>query len=87
MQTACSHHDCMPALIQIRNVPTNVHRALKARAAALGVSLSELALEALTRSLERPTRAEFMATLETRTKTPSLTTSPADILREARNAR
>lgn len=34
--------------IQIRNVPDDVHRALRTRAAAAGVSLSALALEELT---------------------------------------
>ncbi|HLS15108.1 MAG TPA: antitoxin [Beutenbergiaceae bacterium] len=48
------------ALIQIRNVPEDVHRRLKARAALEGVSLSDLALAELRRSLQRPTRAELL---------------------------
>ncbi|QAY59953.1 toxin-antitoxin system, antitoxin component [Microbacterium protaetiae] len=47
-------------MIQIRNVPDEVHRRLKARAAMEGVSLSELALAELRRSLDRPTRAELI---------------------------
>ncbi|WP_404829340.1 FitA-like ribbon-helix-helix domain-containing protein [Epidermidibacterium keratini] len=47
-------------MIQIRNVPDDVHRRLKARAAMEGVSLSELALSELTRSLDRPTRRELL---------------------------
>jgi antitoxin FitA len=54
--------------IQIRNVPEKAHRALKARAALEGRSLSEFALEELLRSLERPTRREFLERLESRTK-------------------
>jgi plasmid stability protein len=52
--------------IQIRNVPEKAHRALKARAAMEGRSLSEFALEELLRSLERPTRREFLERLQSR---------------------
>jgi antitoxin FitA len=48
------------SMIQIRNVPEDVHRRLKARAAMEGVSLSELALAELRRSLDRPTRRELL---------------------------
>lgn len=47
-------------MIQIRNVPEDVHRRLKARAALEGVSLSELALSELRSSLDRPTRRELL---------------------------
>lgn len=47
-------------MIQIRHVPEDVHRRLKARAAMEGVSLSELALAELRRSLDRPTRRELL---------------------------
>lgn len=47
-------------MIQIRNVPEDVHRRLKARAALEGVSLSDLALAELQRSLDRPTRRELL---------------------------
>ncbi len=53
-------YDGWVTMIQIRNVPDDVHRRLKARAAIEGVSLSELALVELTRSLERPTRRELL---------------------------
>lgn len=46
--------------LQIRNVPDDVHRRLKARAAMDGRSLSEYALAELRRSLERPTRRELL---------------------------
>ena len=48
----------MPTL-QIRNVPDDVHRRLKSRAALAGMSLSEYALAELVRSLQRPTREEL----------------------------
>ncbi len=53
-------------MIQIRNVPDDVHRRLKARAAMHGVSLSDLALTELRRSLDRPTRDELLALVASR---------------------
>jgi plasmid stability protein len=49
----------MPVMIQIRNVPDDLHRALKARAAQAGMSLSEYLLREARRSVERPTLAEW----------------------------
>jgi plasmid stability protein len=40
--------------IQIRNVPDDVHRTLRTRAAAAGVSLSDYALEELERAARKP---------------------------------
>lgn len=59
MQNACTYAVCMKSL-QVRNVPDDVHRRLKVRAAEEGRSLSELVLQELRRSLERPTRAELL---------------------------
>lgn len=57
--------------LQIRSVPDDVHRKLKVRAAQVGMSLSELALSELLRSLERPMRSELLDRLGGR--------SPVDI--------
>jgi plasmid stability protein len=46
--------------IQIRNVPDDVHQALRTRAAASGVSLSDYALQELARATERSTVAEVL---------------------------
>lgn len=46
--------------IQIRNVPDEVHRALRSRAAGAGLSLSDFALEELRVAAERPTIAEVL---------------------------
>lgn len=72
-------------MIQIRNVPEDVHRQLKARAALEGVSLSELALAELRRSLERPTRRELLARAATR---PPVLVGPssAELINEVRGA-
>jgi plasmid stability protein len=47
--------------IQIRNVPDDVHRMLRTRAAAAGVSLSDYALGELARVAERPPVADLLA--------------------------
>lgn len=57
MQYACSYAFCMTSR-QIRNVPDDLHRQLKARAALEGQSLSEYALGELRRAMQRPTRRE-----------------------------
>lgn len=49
----------MGALVQIRDVPEDVHRRLKARAAASGVSFSEYLRTLLARAAERPTAQEL----------------------------
>lgn len=59
MQIACKYPGCMTSL-QIRNVPDELHRRLKARAALEGQSLSEYALSELRRAMQRPTRGELM---------------------------
>lgn len=46
--------------IQIRNVPDRVHRSLRTRAAAAGVSLSDYALGELERVAERPPVADLL---------------------------
>jgi plasmid stability protein len=69
-------------LIQIRNVPDEVHRTLKMRAAAAGTSLSEYVLREVTRVAESPTPEELDERI--RARGPSKVTT-ADIL-EARDA-
>lgn len=73
-------------MVQIRNVPEEVHRRLKARAAMEGRSLSELALAELTRSLERPTRRELIERVQARERA-TVSLSPTDVLRAERDAR
>lgn len=50
----------MASTLQIRNVPDAVHRELRARAAAAGVSLSSYALGELVRVAERPPVGEVL---------------------------
>ncbi len=48
-------------MVQLQNVPDELHRRLKARAALAGMSMSEYALPVLRSALERPTREELLA--------------------------
>jgi plasmid stability protein len=50
----------MSSLLQIRNVPEETHRALKARAAARGQSLNSYLLEIVSREVARPSVEEVM---------------------------
>jgi plasmid stability protein len=56
----------MGVLVQIRDVPEETHRVLKARAALAGVSLSEYLRSMLTRSATRPTPEELDARIAAR---------------------
>lgn len=49
----------MGRLLQVRDVPEDVHRTLKSRAAQEGVSLSEYVRTELARAARRPTTAEL----------------------------
>jgi hypothetical protein len=46
--------------IQVRNVPDDVHRVLRTRAAATGVSLSDFALGELERVAQHPPVAQLL---------------------------
>lgn len=52
--------------IQIRKVPDDVHRVLRTRAAAAGLSLSDYALQELERVAERPPVADVLARARSR---------------------
>jgi len=56
----------MSVMVQIRNVPDELHRKLKSRAALAGMSISEYLLRELERSLERPSREELLQRLRSR---------------------
>jgi plasmid stability protein len=78
----CFHVQRM-GMIQIRNVPDDLHRKLKARAAAAGLSLSDYLLRMAERDAARLTMAELQARLQTR-EPVTTDTDPVDIIREAR---
>ena len=74
----------MSTMIQIRNVPEEVHRRTKARAAMCGLTMSEYILRELKKALERPTTEELLERLY-RYPPVELSRSPADLVREDRD--
>jgi len=54
----------MPVMVQIRNVPDELHRQLKSRAALSGMSLSDYLLGEIRQIAARPTLDELRARLE-----------------------
>lgn len=59
MRGTCEHVKAM-TMIQLRNVPEDLHRDLKAKAARQGVTLSDLIVRELPRIARRPSPQEVM---------------------------
>lgn len=76
----------MSTMIQIRNVPDDLHREIKARAALEGMSMSDWLLREIGKVVERPTRREVLARLARRAPV-ALEPSAAQMVREERNRR
>lgn len=74
----------MSVMIQIRNVPEELHRQLKSRAALAGMSLSDYLLGEIRQVAERPTLEEMQKRLQRRPRT-SLSLSPAEAVRAERD--
>lgn len=72
--------------LQIRNVPEELHRRLKARAALEGQSLSEYALGELRRAMQRPTRRELLERVAAFERI-TVTESAAEAVRTERDGR
>jgi plasmid stability protein len=67
------------AQLQIRDVPPDLHRKLRARAANIGQSLSEYVLDELARSVERSEQLELLESgLAESAGEPPVTTLPHD---------
>jgi plasmid stability protein len=84
MRSACDYRFHMAKMIQIRNVPDEVHRKLKVRAAKEGITLSEMLGREARRLAELPTLDEMRERLLSRPRV-KLKTSPAQIIREMRD--
>lgn len=76
----------MNTMIQIRNVPEELHRRLKARAAMEGMSMSLYILREIEKSLARPSRREVFQAIREQPEMV-LDPAPADVLREERARR
>jgi antitoxin FitA len=73
----------MSKMIQLRHVPDELHRKLKARAAMEGLSLSDYLLQEVERLAERPTLNDLRRRLTQRdTVTPRI--PPAKAVRAER---
>ncbi len=73
-------------MIQIRNVPEELHRKLKVRAATAGMSLSDYLLREIRQVAEQPTIEELWARIKRR-QPVELRVNPADLIREERGRR
>ena len=73
-------------MIQVRNVPAKVHRALKIRAAQERTTISQLVLREITEMLQRPTMEDAEAIAE-RLSNIALAEDPADAVRAERDSR
>jgi len=73
-------------MIQMRNVPDELHRTLKSRAALEGKSLSDYLVAEISLLAERPSPAELRRRLSGRTRV-RVSRSPAELLREERDTR
>jgi plasmid stability protein len=76
----------MSKMIQVRDVPEQLHSTLKARAAKEGTSLSDFIKRELERTAERPTMREWLE-LTQRAKPIPTKRSAAQVVRQLREAR
>lgn len=85
MRSTCAHALHMSRMIQLRDVPDDLHRRLKVRAAASGMSLSEYLIREIERISEVPTFEELRERLATRRRVTGVDTAAA--VRRERDAR
>jgi plasmid stability protein len=84
MGLTCYHLNSMPSMIQVRNVPDELHRDLKVRAAQTGMTLSDYLLAELRALAVRPTMREWLASSE-QWEPVEVEESPAATLAAERN--
>ena len=85
MLATCKQVINMAKMIQVRNVPDSIHRALKAKAALAGKSLSDWILEELEALAALPSEEELLERL--REAEPfAMKRSSAKIIRKDRDA-
>jgi antitoxin FitA len=85
MCCTCFYAGCVSKMVQIRDVPDQVHSVLKSRAAREGMSLSDFLKRELERSAERPSLLEWLdRTSQVRPITAKQ--SSVEVIRELRDA-
>ena len=82
----CLYAESMSKMIQVRDVPDELHSTLKARAALEGMSLSDFIKRELERAAERPTMREWLERARQAKPIPARR-SAAQIVRDLRDAR
>jgi antitoxin FitA len=85
MLTTCEQVNNMGKMIQVRNVPDEVHRAVKAKAALAGKSLSDWVLDELERLAVLPSEEELLERLRD-SQAFAMKRSSATIVRKDRDA-
>jgi antitoxin FitA len=86
MFITCKYVVHMSKMIQIRHVPDDLHRKLKARAALSGMSLTDYLLAEIRHVAERPTAGEIFERLRSRSTVTS-DIPVAEMVREERDTR
>lgn len=86
MFSTCDSVSYMSKMIQIRNVPDELHREAKARAARAGMSLSDYLLREVRRALATPPMEELLARREQRGRV-DVGEAPAAAVRDERDSR
>ena len=76
----------MTKMIQIRNVPDDVHREITARADKAGMTLSDFLKQELDRIVATPPIEDLMARIRSRQR-PDISESIADMIRADRDSR
>ena len=85
MCSACVTLNYMSKMIQIRNVPDDLHRTLKVRAARAGMTLSDYLLSEIELVAEKPTMKEWLDKVSGDGPV-EVDESPAEIIRRIRDA-
>jgi plasmid stability protein len=76
----------MTKMLQVRNVPDDVHARLKERAKAAGMTMSEYVLRELKELADKPSLDEIWRRAEARDSSVSLADA-AQLIRDERDAR
>ncbi len=85
MLRTCANIISMTKMIQIRNVPDELHRTLKVRAAKAGMTLSDYLLSEIEQIAEKPTLHEWLEKVS-RDEPVEVEEPPEVIIRRMRDA-
>src|SRR3984885_1790591 len=86
MCNTCNYHLYMSKMIQLRHVPDDLHRRLKARAAMSGLPLSDYLIREVRKIAELPSDTEMAERLQQRAPYRGKM-APTQIIRAERDSR